>query len=116
MSMFDWQATNTMGPQLLSENFWIFWAVSVPLTIVVIVFWWAWWHLERKAYDKEMGQAVENVDRTVDLKVDPVALTGLLVAAISFVLSAVSRADNLWPKGWWPHRGLSQRQGTDGSV
>jgi hypothetical protein len=51
--MFDWQAgtktksLNSDGETgVLSRNFWMYWAVSVPLTIVVLLAWRTWWHRE----------------------------------------------------------------------
>jgi hypothetical protein len=55
--MFDWQAgtktksLNSDGETgVLSRNFWMYWAVSVPLTIVVLLAWRTWWHREKHHY------------------------------------------------------------------
>lgn len=57
MSMFDWQAetkakssNSKEETEVLSQNFWIYWSVSVPLTIVVLLAWRIWWHRERNRY------------------------------------------------------------------
>ena len=39
MSMFDWQAT-TEG--MITTRFWIYWAVTVPLTLATVGTWYAW--------------------------------------------------------------------------
>ena len=39
MPMFDWDATED---RLVSRRFWIYWAVTVPLTAAVLVIWLAW--------------------------------------------------------------------------
>jgi hypothetical protein len=33
-----------------SRNFWIYWVISVPLTIVVLLTWRIWWHREKNHY------------------------------------------------------------------
>lgn len=39
MPMFDWNAPVN---KTLSHRFWIYWAVTIPLTVVVIVCWIFW--------------------------------------------------------------------------
>ena len=57
MSMFDWQAdvkaqssNPNEGTRVVSRNFWIYWVISVPLTIVVLLTWRVWWHWEKNHY------------------------------------------------------------------
>jgi hypothetical protein len=59
MSMFDWQAgtANDDNSATLSNNFWIFWAVAIPLTFVVLVSWYMWWRLERFVYERKYRDA-----------------------------------------------------------
>tara|TARA_R110002003_G_scaffold59_9_gene5291 strand:+ start:3889 stop:5529 length:1641 start_codon:yes stop_codon:yes gene_type:complete len=40
MDMFDWQAPE--GASVLSSRFWIYWAVTIPLTLTVFSIWFAW--------------------------------------------------------------------------
>jgi hypothetical protein len=48
MGFFSTQPSGdgTNGTLILSPDFWIFWAVSVPLTAITLVSWW-WWHQRR---------------------------------------------------------------------
>lgn len=39
MTMFNWQAQNG---QVLSSHFWIYWAVTVPVTLLVLLVWVLW--------------------------------------------------------------------------
>jgi heme/copper-type cytochrome/quinol oxidase subunit 2 len=55
--MFDWQAEtkakssdSNEETEILSGHFWIYWAVSVPLTVVVLLTWRVWWHREKNRY------------------------------------------------------------------
>ena len=40
MSMFNWQAS--AGTNVLSSRFWVYWAVTVPLTLIVLAVWYFW--------------------------------------------------------------------------
>ena len=42
MSMFNWQASGT--DRVLSSRFWIYWAVTLPLTLLVFSVWFFWLH------------------------------------------------------------------------
>jgi cell division protein FtsB len=42
ISIFDWQAP--AGSSVLSPRFWIYWAVTLPLTLVVFAIWFTWQH------------------------------------------------------------------------
>ena len=60
MSMFDWQAdvkaqssNPNEGTRVVSRNFWIYWVISVPLTIVVLLTWRTWWHREKNHYQQK---------------------------------------------------------------
>ena len=44
MSMFDWQAN---AESVLTSRFWIYWAVTIPLTLATICAWYLW--ISRKA-------------------------------------------------------------------
>jgi glutamate-1-semialdehyde 2,1-aminomutase len=69
MSMFQWQPNGNGngtegaggggnnggdggGNAVLSNNFWIYWAVAIPLTALTLIGWALWWQLELKKYDK----------------------------------------------------------------
>lgn len=58
MSMFDWQSGTSSDPEkngeeIVSRNFGVYWAVSVPLTIAVLVAWRTWWHREKNHYRRK---------------------------------------------------------------
>lgn len=61
MSMFNWQISSGNGSSItasndntmVTSNFWIYWAVSVPLTLVVLLAWRLWWHYEKSYYQRK---------------------------------------------------------------
>jgi hypothetical protein len=79
MSMFNWQAfteqtnasptndtttaTPSPAPPVVSHLFYIYWAVAAPLTVIVMVGWWAWWRMESRRYENDVLRAVSNVNR-----------------------------------------------------
>ncbi|KAH7144415.1 hypothetical protein B0J13DRAFT_44321 [Dactylonectria estremocensis] len=54
MSMFDWEAGRKEGQVVSAKWLWVFFAISVPLTLLVLLTW-AWWHrrAERKFKARE---------------------------------------------------------------
>ncbi|CAN9385152.1 unnamed protein product [Alternaria alternata] len=46
MDMFDWQAPK--GTSVVSFRFWIYWAVTAPLTAVVVSIWFLWLRTHKK--------------------------------------------------------------------
>lgn len=65
MSMFDW-ASESSNPadngDTVSKKFWIYWVVTVPLTLLVIVLWRIWWLWQEKSYQREVNDAVGQVE------------------------------------------------------
>ncbi|KAI5917329.1 hypothetical protein F4810DRAFT_696825 [Camillea tinctor] len=59
MSMFDWQAdtSSSDGGKVVSDRFWIFWTVSIPLTIIVLGAWWLWWDVSKFFYASRFKDA-----------------------------------------------------------
>ncbi|KAJ8133190.1 hypothetical protein O1611_g430 [Lasiodiplodia mahajangana] len=54
MSMFDWQASTGLPDSVvLVPDFWIFWVVSVPLTLAVLVGWRYWLRFEKNTLQSE---------------------------------------------------------------
>ena len=43
MPLLDWQAPR--GTSIISQRFWIYWAVTVPLTAAVLLLWSTWYLL-----------------------------------------------------------------------
>ena len=74
--MFDWQAdaktqlsNSTEGTGVVSRHFGIYWLISLPLTVVVLLTWRTWWHQEKNRYrrkyphvklDSSMGSSISN--------------------------------------------------------
>lgn len=54
MSMFEWPQT---PGQTVSDHFWIYWAVTLPVTLVVVVIWLAW--TNRKDMREAMRKAAK---------------------------------------------------------
>ena len=58
--MFDWQAdaktklSNSIEEtEIVSRYFGVYWLISVPLTVVVLLTWRAWWHQEKDRYRRK---------------------------------------------------------------
>lgn len=58
MSMFNWQASGT--EPVLSSRFWIYWAVTLPLTLLVLLVWLSWLH-QHKSHEPQSLQGVPNL-------------------------------------------------------
>lgn len=56
ISMFDWQASNSSSSNGLSVSsyIWVYWVVTIPLTLLVMIVWRKWWQREDRAYKKEL--------------------------------------------------------------
>lgn len=39
MPIFDWDADNNRGEDVVNRRFWVYWAVTVPLTVLTVVVW-----------------------------------------------------------------------------
>ena len=57
MSMFNWQASGT--EPVLSSRFWIYWAVTLPLTLLVLSVWLSWLH-QHKSHEPKSLHGVPN--------------------------------------------------------
>ena len=58
MGMFNWQAPK--GAAVLSSRFWIYWAITGPLTLLVFAIWFFWLRTHRKHdwYKLDLGGPV----------------------------------------------------------
>jgi hypothetical protein len=64
MNFFDYSSGDTQTKAMtVSSNFWIFWAISVPLTISVILTWYVWQarQLKQRAQRKARELPTRNV-------------------------------------------------------
>lgn len=54
MNMFDWEAF------AVTSSFYVYWVVTVPLTIATIGGWAWWWSIEKKRFLQDVQQAETN--------------------------------------------------------
>ena len=55
MSMFNWQTSASGSGNHLSGYFWVYWAVTIPLTLVTLGGWYVWYRYA----DQEWSQALK---------------------------------------------------------
>jgi hypothetical protein len=72
MSMFNWQLSisGASGGRVVSSYFWIYWVVTVPLTILVAISWRLWWGWEKRHYDRDVLLEIENIEAPAYLNLD----------------------------------------------
>ena len=58
MPVLDWEPVK--GHHVVNSRFWIYWVVTVPLTIATILFWWVWFSYRRPKGTSSSGQNVSN--------------------------------------------------------
>ncbi|KAF3011359.1 hypothetical protein E8E14_008126 [Neopestalotiopsis sp. 37M] len=57
MGMFEWKSsspdTDGAGAESssISPDFWMYWAVTIPLTVITLAGWGAWWEFEKRRFD-----------------------------------------------------------------
>ncbi|KAL2212271.1 hypothetical protein CC79DRAFT_1329589 [Sarocladium strictum] len=72
MSMFDWLAPSDdesdgapsttrsgeddHGDDILSRLFWVYWAISIPLTLFIVFVWRAWWVSQDRYFRRHLSQ------------------------------------------------------------
>ena len=61
--MFEWPVA---PGRTVSSHFWLYWAVTLPLTFIVIVFWLAW--TNRKDVRNAMQSMKARVDGTTEAR------------------------------------------------
>lgn len=57
--LFNWiPTTDDDGNRVnvVNDKFWIYWAISVPLTIITLIGWGLWWRVEMKRYPKDESE------------------------------------------------------------
>ena len=65
MSVFNWQASGT--DPVLSSRFWIYWAVTLPLTLLVFSVWLTWLH-QHKSHEPKPLQGISNMGTNAKAK------------------------------------------------
>ena len=59
MSMFSWSGgTSQDSSEVVSHRFWIYWAITIPLTALTIIIWRVWWIWQERGYQKDVKEAV----------------------------------------------------------
>ncbi|KAL2826665.1 pyridoxal phosphate-dependent transferase [Aspergillus cavernicola] len=68
MNMFNWEEsssdtsnTDTDDPTV-SPRFWIYWAVSAPLTALTLAGWAIWWSFEKHRYDDQIQDTMKSAE------------------------------------------------------
>ncbi|PSR81664.1 hypothetical protein BD289DRAFT_355106, partial [Coniella lustricola] len=62
MGIFDWQANEDDGSSgdttdaVVGYDFWWYWAITVPLTIIILVLWRAWWVGQDRYFRKHLSK------------------------------------------------------------
>lgn len=72
MPLFNWDADKSSS--VLKERFWIYWAITVPLTLTTLVIWLSWTHrqtlLHRAQEKKDRDQLVFDISGREKLEED----------------------------------------------
>jgi hypothetical protein len=53
------------NPPVVSSQFWIYWAVTIPMTIIIVMIWYIWEKRREKRYqmeDNELEKGVETME------------------------------------------------------
>ncbi|ROW12316.1 hypothetical protein VMCG_00461 [Cytospora schulzeri] len=58
MTFFNFQ---NEGPTV-APTFWIYWAVTIPISFMVVIIWWIWDRSREKRYKKEDGDLEDQID------------------------------------------------------
>lgn len=88
MTFFNWQSNNG---QYVSEKFWMYWAITIPVTIVIVAIWFVWERWREAKYDKEdedLERGSENMEKEI------------MATMRKRTMSKVSTWDASMNKGW----------------
>lgn len=59
MGIFDWQSDSSSGGDndpVVGYDFWVYWATTIPLTIIILVLWRAWWVGQDRYFRKHLSK------------------------------------------------------------
>lgn len=56
MNMFRWKFGQDSS---VAKDFYIYWAVAIPLTILTLSGWALWWKFEEKRFERDVRKAVQ---------------------------------------------------------
>lgn len=65
-TFFNFQAGD--GEDEISGRFWIYWAVTVPITVIIVGIWWVWERRREKMYDQEdvdLEKGSEDMEKSI---------------------------------------------------
>ncbi|WPG99167.1 Hypothetical protein R9X50_00197800 [Acrodontium crateriforme] len=65
--MFNWPAGK--DGEIASPLLWIFFAVTIPLTIIIYLVWIVWFRISQKKYVKQHDEAVANFEKELKMRV-----------------------------------------------
>jgi len=67
--MFNWEASasDKSSSHVVSSYFWVYWAVTVPLTLIVAFSWRLWWNWEKHNFDRDVRIEIENIEEPAPL-------------------------------------------------
>lgn len=56
------------GPPVVAKEFWIYWAVTIPLTVAIVGCWWVWERRKERRYEREdvlLEMGVESMEMEI---------------------------------------------------
>lgn len=56
MGIFNWQTGSDDEDSVVGYDFWVYWALTVPLTILILVLWRAWWVGQDRYFRKHLSK------------------------------------------------------------
>ena len=56
------------NPPVVSSQFWIYWAVTIPMTIIIVLIWYIWEKRREKRYQEEDTELEKGVE-TMELQI-----------------------------------------------
>ncbi|KAF4626992.1 hypothetical protein G7Y89_g11165 [Cudoniella acicularis] len=65
MTFFNFQGD---GSPSVSKQFWIYWAVTIPITTIIVIGWWLWDRRREKRYedeDQDLEKGSEGMEKTI---------------------------------------------------
>jgi hypothetical protein len=74
--MFNWDPAEASGPKI-SPYIWLYWAISIPLTILTLLIWRFWWKVEDAKHDYQIAKSKQGYGlRNPHLKLEKQKDTG----------------------------------------
>jgi hypothetical protein len=65
MPLFNWDAQG--NSQVIKHRFWIYWAVTAPLTIATLIIWISWTHRQSLNYRAQDKKEINRLDNEIGL-------------------------------------------------